>query len=88
MWYYIVISALVSIIFILLGQNLSLKEQLKATTFQKSLTPEQLAEIEQEIIQLVKEEKVIEAVKRTRETYGYSLIEAKQFVDRIKEKAK
>ena len=85
MWFYIVISVLVVIVFFLFGQNLSLKEQLKALTFQQQRTPEQLEQAEIEIVQLVKDEQVIEAVKRTREAYGYSLVEAKQYVDRIKD---
>lgn len=39
--------------------------------------------INEEIKQLVEDEKVVQAVKLTRELYGYSLLEAKRYVDRL-----
>ncbi len=39
--------------------------------------------IDEEIKQLVDEEKIVQAVKLTRELYGYSLLEAKRYVDSL-----
>ena len=38
-----------------------------------------------ELIQLLHEGKMVEAVKRVRESLGFSLLEAKQYVDQLKQ---
>ncbi|HDR8032446.1 TPA: hypothetical protein QCY74_005892, partial [Bacillus cereus] len=40
-------------------------------------------EINKELRQLVEEGKKVTAVKRVREAFGFSLIEAKQYVDKL-----
>ncbi|MDE7553127.1 hypothetical protein [Bacillus tropicus] len=40
-------------------------------------------EINKELRQLMEEGKTVTAVKRVRETFGFSLLEAKQYVDRL-----
>ncbi|HDR8162115.1 TPA: hypothetical protein QC072_006061 [Bacillus cereus] len=40
-------------------------------------------EINKELRQLVEEGKKVTAVKRVRETFGFSLLEAKQYVDKL-----
>ncbi|MDA1763306.1 hypothetical protein ACFU6E_25545 [Bacillus cereus] len=41
------------------------------------------AEINKELRQLVEEGKKVTAVKRVREAFGFSLLEAKQYVDKL-----
>lgn len=41
-------------------------------------------EINKEIRELLQQGKMIEAVKRTRQEFGWSLLEAKQYVDELK----
>ncbi|UKS57745.1 hypothetical protein [Exiguobacterium acetylicum] len=43
------------------------------------------AALQVELVQLLKEGKMVEAVKRVRESLGFSLLEAKQYVDHLKE---
>ncbi|HDR4906919.1 TPA: hypothetical protein QCR48_006294 [Bacillus cereus] len=40
-------------------------------------------EINKELRQLVEEDKKVTAVKRVREAFGFSLLEAKQYVDKL-----
>ncbi|HDR3648729.1 hypothetical protein [Bacillus cereus group sp. Bce001] len=40
-------------------------------------------EINKELRQLMEEGKTVTAVKRVRETFGFSLLEAKQYVDKL-----
>ncbi|EJS70257.1 hypothetical protein ICU_01913 [Bacillus cereus BAG2X1-1] len=40
-------------------------------------------EINKELRQLVEERKTVTAVKRVREVFGFSLLEAKQYVDKL-----
>jgi len=42
------------------------------------------AALQVELVQLLKEGKMVEAVKRVRESLGLSLLEAKQYVDQLK----
>ncbi|AIY05911.1 hypothetical protein Plano_1946 [Planococcus sp. PAMC 21323] len=42
-------------------------------------------DINSELRQLLKKGKMVEAVKRTREEFGLSLLEAKQYVDELKD---
>ncbi|WP_394120564.1 hypothetical protein [Planococcus donghaensis] len=53
---------------------------------QKSTQGQEIAEpeINEEIRQLLQQGKMIEAVKRTRQEFGWSLLEAKQYVDELK----
>lgn len=41
------------------------------------------AEINKELRQLVEAGKKVKAIKRVRETFGFSLLEAKQYVDKL-----
>ncbi|MGE7859906.1 hypothetical protein ACQKOA_02450 [Bacillus mobilis] len=41
------------------------------------------AEINNELRQLIEEGKKVKAVKRVREAFGFSLLEAKQYVDKL-----
>nr|WP_237146588.1 hypothetical protein [Planococcus halocryophilus] len=42
-------------------------------------------EINDELRELLQKVKIVEAMKRTREEFGWSLLDAKQYVDRLKE---
>ena len=51
-----------------------------ATQGQKIAEPE----INEELRELLQKGKMVEAVKRTRQEFGWSLLEAKQYVDELK----
>lgn len=57
-------------------------EKLLQTSSQTQMSTE--PEINEELRQLLQQGKMVEAVKRTREEFGWSLLEAKQYVDRLK----
>lgn len=57
------------------------EQQLKQATAGMSLTE---PDVNEELRQLLHQGKTIEAVKRTREEFGWSLLEAKQYVDELK----
>ncbi|EGA89475.1 hypothetical protein GPDM_09270 [Planococcus donghaensis MPA1U2] len=42
-------------------------------------------DVNDELRELLQKGKMVEAVKRTREEFGWSLLDAKQYVDRLKE---
>lgn len=69
------------------GQNKSIEKRLKHTEIMLKQIAEQVGvaedPINEQLRQLVNEGKTVEAVKKTREHFGYSLLEAKQYVDEL-----
>lgn len=60
------------------------EEQLKQTRRgEEQVEPE----VNNELRELLRKGKMVEAVKRTREEFGWSLVEAKQYVDALKAKS-
>ncbi|HDR8030842.1 MULTISPECIES: hypothetical protein [Bacillus] len=59
-----------------------IEDRLQLITKEKGIV-EREPEINKELRQLVEEGKKVTAVKRVREAFGFSLIEAKQYVDKL-----
>ncbi|MED0963054.1 hypothetical protein [Bacillus paramycoides] len=59
-----------------------IEKQLQLITKEMGIV-ERDPEINKELRQLVEEEKTITAIKRVREAFGFSLLEAKQYVDKL-----
>lgn len=83
---YILIVAIGILIWVSInGQNKSIEKRLKHTEILLKKVAEHVGVAEDPINErlrlLVNEGKMVEAVKETREYFGYSLLEAKQYVD-------
>ncbi|EEL64220.1 hypothetical protein bcere0025_30580 [Bacillus cereus F65185] len=59
-----------------------IEDRLQLITKEKGIV-EREPEINKELRQLVEEGKKVTAVKRVREAFGFSLLEAKQYVDKL-----
>lgn len=85
--YILLVAIGIWIWFSISSQNKSIEKRLKHTeSILKQIADHVgIAEdpINDRLRQLVKEGKVVEAVKETREHFGYSLLEAKQYVDEL-----
>ncbi|AQU79868.1 hypothetical protein [Planococcus faecalis] len=65
-----------------LENRVSKVEKLLKQTMPEMASVEQ--KVNEELRELLKQGKTIEAVKRTRQEFGWSLLEAKQYVDKLK----
>ncbi|WP_342527826.1 hypothetical protein MKY84_03680 [Chryseomicrobium sp. FSL W7-1435] len=79
--------ALIGFTFYLNAEVRSLRARIRRLEKAASPTPSSFSpEFEQELDVLLQQGKMVEAVKRVREEHGFSLLEAKQAVDRHYEK--
>lgn len=86
-WSALLLISLVGFTFYLFSEVRSLRMRIRR--LEKQAYPSSVSlssEFEQELQALLREDKVVQAVKRVREEHGLSLLEAKQFVDQFHHK--